>query len=131
VPVLLWNDRQVAAAHAGWKGTALGIAAKTVEAMGSPPESIHAVIGPSIGRCCYEVGDEVAEAIGHAEAGPRGRPHVDLWVANRAQLIAAGLRPENVDVTGVCTACNVERYFSHRAEQGKAGRFAGAIGIRR
>ena len=138
VPVLLWDDEQVAAAHAGWKGTTLRIAPKTVEAMGSPPERIHALIGPSIGRCCYEVSDEVAAEV-RASApgaeltrpGPRGRPHVDLAAANRAQLIAAGLRPENVEVAGTCTACSVDRFFSHRAEHGKAGRFAGAIGIRR
>ena len=138
VPVLLWDERQVAAAHAGWKGTALRIAAKTVEAMGSAPERIHAVVGPSIGICCYEVSEDVAAEVmtsapgaGLTRPGGRGRPHLDIAGANRAQLIAAGLRPENVTVSGVCTACNVERYFSHRAEQGKAGRFAGSIGMRR
>jgi YfiH family protein len=138
VPVLLWDDAQVAAAHAGWKGTSLWIAARTVAAMGSHPAGIQAVIGPAIGPCCYEVSDEVAEAVGAtvpdvevARRGPRGRPHVDLVEANRAQLVAAGLRPESVAVAGVCTACNVARYFSHRAEHGRAGRFAGAIGMRR
>jgi YfiH family protein len=138
VPVLLWDERQVAAAHAGWKGTTLRIAARTVAAMGSDPAGIHAVIGPSIGACCYEVSDEVAEAVRAtapgvevARMGPRGRPHVDIAAANRAQLVAAGLRPESVAVAGVCTACSVDRYFSHRAEQGRAGRFAGAIGMRR
>jgi len=61
--------------------------------------------------------------------GRRGRPHADLAAANRAQLLGAGLRPENVALAGLCTACRVDRFFSHRAEAGLAGRFGAAIGI--
>jgi YfiH family protein len=145
VPVCLFEveRRAVGIAHAGWKGTAGRIAAGTVgamvEAFGVRPERLRAVIGPAIGACCYEVGDDVAAAVrasvGPTEAdavvrpGRRGRPHVDLAAANRAQLVEAGLRPESVEMTGLCTACRVDRFFSHRAEAGQTGRFGAAIGI--
>ncbi|HEY3081252.1 MAG TPA: peptidoglycan editing factor PgeF [Chloroflexota bacterium] len=146
VPVCLFDPAGagVGIVHAGWKGTASRIAAEGVAAMvaafGLRPERLRAAIGPSIGGCCYEVGDEVAEAIRlstpQAEGGRpvvrpggRGRPHADLAAANRAQLIEVGLRPESVELAGVCTACRVDRFFSHRAEAGRAGRFGAAIGI--
>jgi len=135
VPVLLSAPGEVAIAHAGWQGTASEIARRTVEAMRGAPETVHVAIGPAIGVCCYEVSDEVADAVQRTvdepitRPGPRGRPHLDLAAANRAQLIAAGLRPENVELSGVCTACNVDTYFSHRAEKGQAGRHAAYIGL--
>jgi YfiH family protein len=162
VPILIVDPRRraVGLAHAGWQGTARGIAARTVEAMvaelGSDPADLRAAIGPAIGACCYEVSDEVAAAVlaatapggeGRAPAPPRpeagseegaapivrdgrrGRPHVDLVAANRAQLWMAGLRPENVEVSADCTSCRVDRYFSHRAERGRAGRHAAILGL--
>ena len=143
VPVCLLDPETpaVGIAHAGWKGTAGRIAARTVaamaEAFGARPARLRAAIGPSIGGCCYEGGPEVAEAV-RASAddarvvspGGRGRPHVDLAAANRAQLLAAGLRPEHVEMAGLCTACRVDRFFSHRAEHGRTGRFGAAVGIR-
>ena len=136
VPILFWDPETLAvgAAHAGWRGTAARIAESTVATLGRPI-SLKAVIGPCIGACCYEVSDDVAEAVQATvdapvtRPGPRGRPHLDLAAANRAQLLGAGLRPENVYVDGTCTSCNVDRFFSHRAEQGRAGRFAAVIGL--
>jgi YfiH family protein len=144
VPLLLVDPRRraVGLAHAGWQGTAGAIAVRTVEAMraelGCAPDDLRAAIGPAIGGCCYEVSDEVAAAVlaavpertGEvAREGRRGRPHLDLAAANRAQLIAAGLRPENVEVSAECTSCRVDRFFSHRAEQGQAGRHGAIVGL--
>ena len=144
VPILLVDPRRpaVGLAHAGWQGTAGAIAARTVEAMaaefGSDPADVVAGVGPAIGGCCYEVSDEVAGAVlaatpPGAEAlrpGRGGRPHLDLAAANRAQLLAAGLRPECVELAEQCTSCRVDRFFSHRAEQGRAGRHAAIVGLR-
>jgi YfiH family protein len=147
VPILLVDPRRraVGLAHAGWRGTARAIAARTVEAMraelGCEPADLRAGIGPSIRGCCYEVSGEVAEAVLAAtpagaeppadqvvRSGQRGRPQVDLAAANRAQLLAAGLRPENVELSEHCTNCRVDRFFSHRAERGEAGRQAAIVG---
>jgi YfiH family protein len=143
VPVLVHDPRHdaIGAAHAGWKGTAVAIAATTVDAMrihlGSDPGELRAWIGPAIGQCCYEVSDEVAGAVEAATPGAsltypseRGRPMLDLQAANRAQLLAAGLRPENLHWRVTCTACQVDTYFSHRGENGQAGRIAALIGLR-
>jgi purine-nucleoside/S-methyl-5'-thioadenosine phosphorylase / adenosine deaminase len=144
VPILLVDRRRraVGLAHAGWQGTARAIAARTVEAMrahlGCDPADLDAAIGPAIGGCCYEVSDEVATAVLAAtpsqpgevvRPGARGRPHLDLAAANRAQLVAAGLGPANVEVSAECTSCRVDRFFSHRAERGRTGRHAAILGL--
>ena len=94
----------------------------------------RAAIGPSIGPCCFEVGAEVVaqfpEVDGAVSEGPRGRPHLDLWELNRRGLARAGVAPENVEAAGVCTRCNPEAFFSHRALGYPAGRFGAAIGLR-
>jgi len=138
VPLLLWHEtaRVVGVAHAGWRGTAIGVAGRFVEAaadLGGDPDGLRMVVGPSIGPCCFEVGDEVVEQIPGARdastLGPRGRPHVDLWEVNRRQLVAAGVPAEQVEVAGGCTRCQPETYFSHRALGYPAGRFGAAIGL--
>jgi polyphenol oxidase len=135
VPVLAADVRRrvVGAFHAGWRGTAAGIVevgiGRMVEELGARPEDMVGAIGPSIGPCCYEVGDEVTEAFGD-ESLFRGR-NVDLWEANRRQLVGAGLSADRVTVVGECSACSREdgrrKYFSHRAECGFTGRMMGAI----
>lgn len=139
VPLLLWHERArvVSVAHAGWRGTVLGVAGRAVEAvgeLGGDVAGLRAAVGPSIGPCCFEVGDEVADQFPDADGarteGPRGRPHLDLWEINRRQLVAAGIPSERVEVAGVCTRCNPETYFSHRALGYPAGRFGAAIGLR-
>src|SRR3954452_20255112 len=138
VGMLLWHQQAgvVGVAHAGWRGTALGVAGQFVEAaadLGGDPDGLRVVVGPSIGPCCFEVGEEVVEQIpGAREAstlGPRGRPHVDLWELNRRQLVAAGVPAARVEVAGACTRCQPETYFSHRALGYPAGRFGAAIGL--
>jgi YfiH family protein len=139
VPILLWHetDRIVSVAHAGWRGTAIGVATRAVAAvaeLGGEPSGIRAGIGPSIGPCCFEVGEDVVAAFpdvdGARVEGPRGRPHLDLRELNRRQLVAAGVRPEQIEVSGQCTRCDPVTYFSHRALGYPAGRFGAAIGLR-
>jgi hypothetical protein len=132
IPILLADARHraVAAVHAGWRGTVAGIAGRAVEAMrqrfGTRPEDLHAAIGPGIGKCCYEVGPEVA-----AHFGAAGRSHIDLAEANRSQLAAAGVASARVYVAGLCTMCHSDEFHSFRRDREAAGRmysFAGVIG---
>jgi YfiH family protein len=171
VPVLVCDTkrRAVAAFHAGWRGTLARIVERGIGRMrlryGSEPEDLLAAVGPSIGPCCYAVGEEVrfefesqfayapelfsevydsdpvrdkypllfltARAPGHSNIGPQ--THLDLWEANRRQLVDAGLNEEAIWVARECTACarvgGALKYFSHRGESGFAGRGLGAVGI--
>ena len=139
VPILLWHPdgAVVSVAHAGWRGTVLNVADRAVQAvseLAGDITGIRAGIGPSIGPCCFEVGDEVVAAFPNfpdaATIGPRGRPHLDLWEINRRQLMAAGVPEEQIELSGDCTRCQPETYFSHRALGYPAGRFGAAIGLR-
>lgn len=140
VPVLLAglkadNSPVVAAVHAGWRGTAAGICAEAVEkmlALGCERSTIRAAIGVHIGFCCYEVGDDFADAVaqvrGHDFAGRHIRkadgfekPHADLTSMNLEILADAGVMREHVDVHPDCTMCMPEKYYSHRASGGKRG----------
>jgi len=171
VPVLVADVRRhaVAAFHAGWRGTLARIVERGIGRMrlryGSRPEDLVAVVGPSIGACCYSVGEEVrfefesqfayapklfsevydsdpvrdkypllfltARAPGHSNIGPQ--IHLNLWEANRRQLLDAGLKAKRITVIGECTACTRVgtrlKYFSHRGESGFAGRMMGVIGV--
>ena len=127
----------VAAVHAGWKGTKAQIVAKTIHKMtemyGCDPKEIIAGIAPSIGRCCYEVGEDVAEHFFDMPEGftPKGEKYMlDLPFINKQQLLDAGLQEENIEMSHTCTACDVERFFSYRKEQGCSGRFMSMIGIK-
>jgi polyphenol oxidase len=138
LPVLLVDPLRgrVAAAHAGWRGTAQGIArvavARLVEA-GSRPEDILAALGPGIGPCCYEVGDELRQEFPDGDAffcpGPRGRPHLDVRAANRSQLLLAGLPPGNIQSVLECTRCRADLYPSYRRDGRGAGRMVSYIGF--
>lgn len=126
VPVLLLGDDIVAAIHAGWRGIAAGIVPAAVE-RAREHGALEAVIGPAIGPCCYEVGEDVAAAVGSSStddvivtATPGRRPHLDLPGAVRHQLAATGLVcREHVDL---CTRCERERLWSYRREGPAAGR---------
>ena len=139
VPIFFYDPvrRAIGTCHAGWRGTVGRIAAKTVELMkqtyGCDPANIVAVIGPSIGPECFEVGEEVADAFSE-EFGesvilrkPGVKPHVDLWEANAAALADAGLVREHISIAGLCTMCEPEMLFSHRASEGKRGSNAGFL----
>lgn len=129
-PILLADSRHraVAAVHAGWRGTRTYIIQKALEKMGaefgSSPADVHAAIGPGIGGCCYEVGEEVARQFGFDS-----RTHLDLVSENRKQLEAAGVAPQNIEALGVCTFCDAERFYSYRREKEKAGRMTSYIRI--
>jgi YfiH family protein len=139
LPVLLVDARRgvVAAAHAGWRGTAAGVTREAVRALiaaGSHPAELRAALGPGIGPCCYEVGDDVRAAFGEPGAaffrpGPRGRPHLDVRAANLAQLLAEGLRPEQVDSVQECTFCRPDLYHSFRRDGKTAGRMINFVGF--
>jgi YfiH family protein len=139
VPVLLYDKQKgvVAAVHAGWKGTKAQIVSKTVQKMkesyGCDPENIIAGIAPSIGRCCYEVGEDVAGHFFDILEGfdTKGEKYMlDLPFINKQQLLNAGIPEENIEMSHTCTACDVERFFSYRKEQGCSGRFMSMIGMK-
>jgi YfiH family protein len=149
VPVLIADTRTraVGAFHAGWRGTVARIVEEGVATMarefGSKPEEMIAAVGPSIGPCCFEVGEEVRAEFEHAfpyaqellRQAEGAKPAVDLWEANRRQLLAAGLRPAAITVLKECTVCSRtpqgrRKYFSHRAERGITGRMLNIIGVR-
>lgn len=131
----------VALAHSGWRGTVSGMGAVMADYMqkeyGCRAEDILCAIGPSICGNCYEIGEEVAEEFEKRFPKERypdilraGQPHkyyLDLWQANRHILQEAGIRPEHIEVTDICTCCNPELLFSHRASHGKRGNLAAVI----
>jgi len=137
VPLLFYDPvkRVIATSHSGWKGTVGRIGEKTVammeQKMGCRRENILAVIGPSICQACYEVSADVAlqfEDVFSREQyeemmieKENGKFQLDLWKANEFILLDAGIRPENLAVTDLCTCCNPEFLFSHRASHGKRG----------
>jgi len=142
VPVLLWDPAvpAVAAVHAGWRGTAadiLGAALDVGAPLGVRPERVRAAIGPSIGVCHFEVGDEVVaglRGLGLGDAapglrdGPRGRPHVNLRAVNRALLVRRGVPDGQIEDVGGCTVCEA-RYESHRRDGAASGRLRGVIAL--
>jgi YfiH family protein len=148
VPVLVVDveKRVVAAFHAGWRGTVARIVERGVarigEEYGSRVEDLVAAVGPSIGACCYVVGEEVRSEFegqfGYAEElfsqRDAGEMRLNLWAANRRQLLDAGVGEARISVVGECTACardgsGARRYFSHRGEKGVAGRMLNVVGI--
>jgi polyphenol oxidase len=126
--------RIIGAAHAGWRGTALGIAARMVDTLAgrfsSHREDLLALIGPAIGPCCYQVDAPVFEAFSAMPGSDQflrpckelGRWMVDLALANRLQIREAGVPSENIFTSGLCTSCRRDLFFSHRAGKGRAGR---------
>ena len=132
-PVLLVDPvtRSLAAVHAGWRGTAAGVLKNAIRGLadefGAKASDVEAAIGPGIGSCCFEVGEEVAEVFGEkfVERG-RAKPHVDLMGALEEQLAHAGVT--SVNSCCQCTSCNLGQYFSHRGERGVTGRMLAAIG---
>ncbi len=138
VPIILYDQEHqaVALVHAGWRGTALRIAAAAVHAMttqfSSRPGAIIAGIGPSIGPDHYAVGEEVIANIEAAHRRPEllwqrrnGHFFLNLWAANAQQLTDVGVG--NVEIAGLCTACHLEDFYSHRAERGRTGRLGALV----
>lgn len=146
VPVFLYDpvNKAIGLVHSGWKGTCLNISLKAVKMMeenfSSDPEDIVSVIAPSICRSCYEVGEDLYEAFSENFSSlekdllftpkPGKKFYLDLWEANKLVLKKAGLKEENIHVTDLCTSCNKEYLFSHRASCGRRGNLAGVIMLR-
>lgn len=138
VPILLYdrNKQVIGAVHAGWRGTASGILMKTIETMidrfSSKPSDIILAMGPSIRWCCYDVGYEVIEGVskvtgqGEYVLQRDNRYYLDLPSANRHQAIKMGLRVKNIWVSGICTYCEHERFYSYRFSK-DGGRQGGYI----
>jgi len=138
VPLLMADPHTgaVSAVHAGWRGTAAGVALAAVAALGRRygvrVSAIVAAIGPSIGPCCYVVGPELVPGFSNHPEAPtwftRGDTlRFDLWRATRDQLLRAGLTAENIHESRLCTACHTELFCSYRKEGNGTGRMAGAI----
>ena len=161
VPLMFYDpvESVIGIAHAGWRGTARGIAAVTIAVMceqfGSQPNNIRAGIGPSIGPCCYEVTEELRgyfmgqqefdhiptdvkylklireSAVFVVKRMPdRDSLRLDLWETNRNQLLMAGVLPEHIELSEICTSCEKTLFFSHRGEHGNAGRFPSILALR-
>lgn len=139
VPLVFWDERRgvVGAAHAGWRGTALGIGQEVVRAMaeafGANPADLRAGVGPSIGPCCYSVQPQVTASFESNGFDPTvqeraGATYLDLWESNEQQLTEVGVRAESIENPRICTSCNTSDFYSHRAEGGRTGRFALCIG---
>lgn len=131
--------------HSGWRGTVNNMAQATVDKMsyefGSRPCDIAAFIGPSICASCYEIGDDVArnfrdrygaeseKILTKKEAASEDKYYLNLHAANRINMLNAGMLPQNIHVTDICTCCNPELLFSHRASKGKRGGLCGYMMI--
>ncbi len=145
VPVLFYDPQQqvIAACHCGWRGTVNRMAAKTaavmMDAYGCKAEHIYAAIGPSISQAHYEVDEavlaqfEAAFSFADTLIVPTDAHHgkVDLWKANQLQLQEIGILQNHIEISGLCTYQHVEKFYSHRAEQGITGRNAALIMLKK
>jgi polyphenol oxidase len=141
LPVLFVDPRRraVGAAHAGWRGTAAQVVRRVVEALaagGSEPGDLLLALGPAIGPCCYEVGDELRERFGEDAPGVfvpgrNGRVHLDLRAANVRQLRRAGIGEASIAHVDECTRCHPERYHSFRRDGLGSGRMISFVGFSR
>ena len=132
----------VGLAHGGWKGTWGEIGVKTAEAMaeafGCEMERLQCWIGPGIGPCCFEIGDDLAEKVRRRDGWSAfinrreedGKALWDLKETHRQMLLKSGLKPENIILSPECTACSTDTFFSYRREEGRTGRMAAILGLR-
>ena len=137
-------SKVIGLSHSGWRGTVADIASETVRLMteiyGSKPENILAAIGPSICQDCYEVSEDVIEQFREKYdrslweklfyRKENGKYQLNLWEACRQNMLSAGILPEHIEVTDLCTCCNPEILFSHRASQGRRGNLAAFLSIK-
>lgn len=136
-PIILYDKvkKVIGCAHAGWRGTVAQIGVKTVEKMyeeySSEPKDITALIGPAIGKCCFEIKPDVMEKLKNSvpeeyrNSEVFDENHADLQLINKIQLSTCGV--ENIDVCEYCTSCSTELFFSYRKEQGKCARHSAVI----
>lgn len=138
------KNKAIGLSHSGWRGSAGYIGAVTVQAMnnefGSEPEDIIACVGPSICASCYEVSEDVILEFKDRfdkrlwdklfYKNKNGKYQLDLWEVNRQVLLSAGILEEHIAVSGVCTCCNPELLFSHRASKGQRGALAAFLSLK-
>jgi len=134
-------------AHSGWRGTVNRMGEKMIHAMkqeyGTVPEDLICCVGPSICSDCYEVGEDVADNFRDAfskedcehivfpsKSGVIGKRQLDLWEANRRILMEAGVPSKNISVTDICTKCNPDKLFSHRAMGEKRGNLCAFLALK-
>ena len=137
VPVLIYAQDigAIAAVHAGWRGSESAIVRKTAQEiinMGAKAENIYAAIGPCIGQCCYEVDSDVALKFEekYYVQKPMDKYMLDLGRVNYDLIKECGVKEENITLSGICTKCNNDLFFSHRGQNGKSGTLAGIICMR-
>ena len=137
--------KAIGLSHSGWRGTVGKIGKNTVQLMqenfGSKPEDLLAAVGPSVCMDCYEVSEDVIEQFKEAfekkywedlfYKKENGKYQLNLWEANRLIMLEAGIKEEHISMPGICTCCNPEFLFSHRASHGKRGNLGAFLGIRR
>jgi polyphenol oxidase len=136
LPVVLFDPKAAVLGHvhAGWRGSASGIVRKAVTMMqsefGASPDAMTAYLGPSAGVCCYEVGREVADAFLLEQLEVRnGRTYLNLKKANLDQLLECGLRPENIEISALCTICSPQLFHSYRRDREKSGRMMAVVSM--
>ena len=146
VPLLFFDPEKqvIAMAHSGWRGTAGRMGAHMVRAMekafGSRPQDLYAAIGPSICQECYEVSEDVAEVFQEEFSqyrkdrnllypGREKKYQLNLWRANEIILRESGIPKEHISFSGICTCCNPDFLFSHRASHGKRGNLSAFLGL--
>lgn len=147
VPILLAarSGRAVGAVHAGWRGVAANAAQAAVNALrdrfGIEPAHLIAAVGPSIGPCCYEVGESTRDVFAGRRLSeetlrrwfsprPAGKFHLDLWAATREQLLAAGIPSQQIHVAALCTRTHADTFHSYRVDGAGAGRMVAVIRAR-
>lgn len=141
-PLLFHDPVQgvIGIAHAGWRGTVLGVGANIVQTMiqayGCKPSNIQVGIGPSIGPERFQVGEEVVEAVYNYFGTVQGlisrdvvdgTAYLDLWAANKMDVERLGV--EQIEIAAICTATHTDEFFSHRAEKGRTGRFGAVLSL--
>ena len=146
VPIYLFDKRNkaIGLVHSGWRGTIINAGGagvkKMIEEYGSKPEDITAVMGPSIGPECFQVDYKVAveflnqfgeEAEVVYKDIENDKYLVDLWEANRLNLLSIGIKAENIIISGLCTCCNEKLFFSHRRDKGKTGSMAALMTLKK
>lgn len=137
-------QKAIGLSHSGWRGTVSKIGKITVEKMseeyGTRPEELYAAVGPSICQKCYEVSEDVAEEFRRAfdpkywnalfYKKENGKYQLNLWEANRIVFLESGIPEDHISMPNLCTCCNPEFLFSHRASKGKRGNLGAFLGIR-
>jgi YfiH family protein len=137
VPVLIYASdiEAIGAIHSGWRGTSKKIVSKAITKlieMGALPENIHVSIGPCIGQCCYEVSGDVASFFDEKYSVFKGNDKfmLDLGHVNYDLSVGCGVRDENISLSGICTSCHNDLFFSHRGQNGKCGTMGAIICMR-